>query len=93
MKDKKMIAALREILEWAKAKTHEGSEPPWAWFQYMKLIETIDAILKGTESVNPKGSLRRLGSQQDSGLRLVETKCQRDIVLPHHADAPPQLPM
>ena len=38
---------LKKIRQWADDKIATGEEPPWAWFQYMKLRETLDAILGG----------------------------------------------
>ena len=29
---------------WAEGRVATGNEPPWAWYQYMKLIETVAAI-------------------------------------------------
>jgi len=29
---------------WAEGRIASGNEPPWAWYQYMKLIETVTAI-------------------------------------------------
>ncbi len=46
-----MRSKLENIREWADAKIASGQEPPWAWFQYMKLRETLDAILAGVDSV------------------------------------------
>lgn len=42
-----MQAELERVRDWAKEKIRDGSEPPWAWYQYMKLVETTDAILDG----------------------------------------------
>src|SRR3990167_378197 len=38
---------LRRIRHWADAKIASGQEPPLAWYQYMKLVETLDAIIAG----------------------------------------------
>jgi hypothetical protein len=35
---------------WADDKIAAGQEPPWAWYQYMKLRETLDAILAGMDA-------------------------------------------
>jgi len=40
----KPTAELQRVRQWAHDKIDAGSEPPWAWYQYMKLIETIDAL-------------------------------------------------
>jgi hypothetical protein len=44
---------------WAEKRIATGNEPPWAWYQYMKLIETLAAIQTGRASVTPStaGSL------------------------------------
>lgn len=43
------IEDLQAMREWAQGKIKTGAEPPWAWYQYMKLIETLDAIIAGME--------------------------------------------
>ena len=35
------------VHNWARSKLSTGKEPPWSWYQYMKLIEAIQAIEKG----------------------------------------------
>lgn len=84
---------LQEVLSWAKSKAHGGSEPPWAWFQYMKLIETLESVIKGIGSTRPTENLLSSGTCQGSGLRLVDANFRQDISQ-HHQDAvEPQLPM
>ena len=39
------------VRDWAKAKVDTGREPPWAWYQYMKLIDAVDALLPGGANV------------------------------------------
>jgi hypothetical protein len=46
---------LKSVRDWAQSKIDAGSEPPWAWYQYMKLVETCDAILRGMECTVPIG--------------------------------------
>ena len=38
---------LEDVRKWAHGKIAANCEPPWAWYQYMKLIEAIDTILAG----------------------------------------------
>jgi hypothetical protein len=38
-------AELEKMRAWAHQKIATGAEPPWSWYQYMKLRETLDAIL------------------------------------------------
>lgn len=73
---------LTRVLEWAKEKAHDGSEPPWAWFQYMKLIEVTEAILAGATTiteVNLPQSALRLGN----ALQLVVCKDPQDSSQSH----------
>ena len=86
-----MENSLREIQEWAKTKIASGQEPPWAWYQYMKLIETVDAILGGMATT--KESSQQLGQHQDARLRLVGSTYPRDNAQPRHDIGPIQLPM
>ena len=32
------VEKLQEMRDWAQGKIDNGTEPPWAWYQYMKLI-------------------------------------------------------
>lgn len=52
-----MEKELKHLRDWSKAKIDEGSEPPWAWYQHMKLIETIDVLLAGMQTVPEAGLL------------------------------------
>jgi hypothetical protein len=90
----------REELEkaraWADEKLSLGQEPPWAWYQYMKLRETLDAILAGqaaTVVFNPTESSPQLAQRPERHLRLVGEAGQKDISQPRHAGLPIQLPM
>jgi hypothetical protein len=52
MQREKFKRELSAVLEYAKAKIASGNEPPWAWYQYMKLIETCEAILESMKGVH-----------------------------------------
>ena len=41
---------LDRIRSWAQDKLATCEEPPWAFFQYMKLVEAVTAILDGMAS-------------------------------------------
>jgi hypothetical protein len=89
-----MDKKLQEIREWAEQKIAQGSEPPWAWYQYMKLVETIRALEAGMDATvnrteNSPQSVERSGVH----LRLVGPTDQPDIAQPHHAGLPVQMPM
>ena len=84
---------LIQIREWAAAKIQGGSEPPWAWYQYMKLIETIDAITRGMDATIPMESSPQSESRQDVHLRLVDSTYPQDTAQPHSVGLPVQMPM
>lgn len=83
---------LQRVREWALDKCQGGSEPPWAWYQYMKLIDAADAILKGMEAVTTESSPQ---SERHSGthLRLVDATYQRDSAQHHSSEPEVTLPM
>ena len=87
---------LEKVRTWANTKITTGAEPPWAWYQYMKLRETVDAILAGMESTVavtvPADSLPGVQHRGSGHLRLVDTY-QPNTAQHHHADSPVQLPM
>lgn len=85
---------LERVRDWAVQKLATGEEPPWAWYQYMKLCETLDAILVGMDAV----TLQTVNSPQEaprSGkhLRLVEPTSSPDTAQRHQAGEPVRLPM
>lgn len=82
---------LQNTLDWAKEKLASGQEPPWAWYQYMKLRETLEAIMDGMDATTE--SLQQSEQHPGRHLRLVETIDQQDSVRRHPSDDPVQLPM
>ena len=87
---------LEKARAWADEKLATGQEPPWAWYQYMKLRETLDAILAGQASTavfNPTESSPQLAERPERHLRLVDEANQKDISQPRHVGLPIQLPM
>jgi hypothetical protein len=49
--EKGIDRCLGVLRKWAEARVAAGNEPPWAWYQYMKLIETVAAIQTGRAAV------------------------------------------
>jgi hypothetical protein len=90
--DTKPTAELRRVRQWAQDKIDAGSEPPWAWFQYMKLIEVTDTILKGM-AVTTTESSPQSQERPDRGLRLVDSKCPQDNAQHHPAEPKIRMPM
>ncbi len=87
-----MRSKLEIVREWANAKIASGQEPPWAWFQYMKLRETLDAILAGMDSVTTEHS-QQAAQHPEKHLRLVEPTDPQDTAQHRPAGLPTQLPM
>jgi hypothetical protein len=85
---------LRSVRKGAQSKIDTGAEPPWAWYQYMKLVETCDAILAGTASstVTMENSLQS-ALHPDVHLRLVDSTYLQDTSRPPHVGLPAQMPM
>ena len=88
----KPTAELQRLRQWAQEKIDAGSEPPWAWYQYMKLIETVDAILAGMD-VTTTENLPQSVQRPEKRLRLVGAKRQQDTSPPHPVDSKVQMPM
>lgn len=84
---------LERMRDWAIERLTTGNEPPWSWYQLMKLREATEAILAGMAATRPMADLPVSAARQDAGLRLVASGCSPDSV-PHHLDTlSVQLPM
>jgi len=64
-------ADLERVREWVIEKLATGSEPPWSWYQHMKLREALDAILMGMDATQPMADSLGSASRRGGGLRLV----------------------
>lgn len=74
---------LEDVLDWVNYTLREGQEPPWSWYQFMKLREAIEAIRTG-EMVLPMEDLPQLAGHQETDLRpkghivqLDNARCHR----------------
>jgi hypothetical protein len=83
---------LLRIQSWAKEKIAQGNEPPWAWYQYMKLIETVQALTAGMAATVTKESSPQSDSRPGAHLRLVDSTDQPDNAPHRPAGLPIQLP-
>lgn len=75
----------------------DQTQPPWAWYQYMKLQEATESVLKATNSVEPfkpttEHSLQ-LATPQGNVVQLAAAKSQRDKARSRHDTETPQMPM
>ncbi len=81
----KIDSCLKMVKKWAESKVSTGQEPPWAWYQYMKLIETVVTIQKGRAAVtpisanSPRGESRQRASRPKEGgvVRLDKPRRRR----------------
>ena len=62
---------LERIRELAIEKLTTGNEPPWVWYQLMKLREASEALMAGMDATQPTAGLQEQASPQGAGLRLV----------------------
>ena len=83
---------LEAVRQWAQEKIQTGQEPPWAWYQLMKLTEACDAVLAGMAAVSSTESSQQSESQPGRHLQLVVPTDQQDTAQPHPAGLPVQLP-
>jgi len=83
---------LAKVREWAQDKAQRGGEPPWAWYQYMKLVEAITAIQSGMATTTTESSLQ-LEARQGKLIQLKAAKCSQDSAQPHPDTATIPLPM
>ena len=83
---------LLRIQSWAKEKIAQGNEPPWAWYQYMKLIETIQALQAGMAATTTRESSPESEQRPGVHLRLVDRANPPDSAQLHPAGLPIQLP-
>lgn len=84
--------SLTSIQNWAQSKIDAGTEPPWAWYQYMKLIETVQTILISQNTVT-KENLQQSVERSGNVLRLVASTSLQETAQPHHDISPPHMPM
>lgn len=82
---------LKKVREWAQSKIDAGQEPPWAWYQYMKLIETTDAILASFQATTE--NLQLEAPHQAMHPRLVVSSDSPNNVQRHSSDVTVQMPM
>lgn len=83
---------LQRVRQWAGDRIATGAEPPWSWFQLMKLRETLDAILDSMEATRTVNSPPP-AEHQGSGLRLVASEDHQNSAQHRPSGVPARLPM
>jgi hypothetical protein len=53
--ERRIDKCLELCRHWAEGRVATGNEPPWAWYQYMKLIETVVAIQTSRAAASSTG--------------------------------------
>lgn len=67
---------LKKVRDWASAKL--TGEPPWACHQYLRLRDTIDAILEGMAATVTTETSTKSAERPGPHLRLVASADPRD---------------
>ena len=84
---------MQKARDWAADRIAQGDEPPWAWFQLMKLRETLDQLLAGMDaSSSPTASLLPPEEHSGTGPRLAVSNVRPSTAQPHLQVVPVQLP-
>src|SRR5690242_696873 len=84
MRDQMKAEELERVRDWAREKIQGGNEPPWSWYQHMKLIETLDAILSGMAATITKEDSQPAEPHPEKHLRLVGPADSQDTSRPRH---------
>ena len=48
---------MRALKEWAVGRMTKGTQTPYAWFQFMKLLEVLDTFLEAGEEAGLRDPL------------------------------------
>jgi hypothetical protein len=78
------------VLDWAAGSLAMGDAPPWASFDYMKLRETLEAIVSGMEAATQSEVPPPLEPQPESNLEPV-TIAEPDSAEPGISEPPADL--
>jgi hypothetical protein len=85
-------ADLERIRDLALKRLTTGNEPPWVWYQLMKLREASEALMAGMEATQPMADSQGSERQRGVGLRLVAATCQQESVQRHPETIAVRLP-
>ena len=85
-------ADLERIRDLAVGKLSTGNEPPWVWYQLMKLREASEALIEGMDATQPTEGLRGSEPRRGAGLRLVGAGDQQETAQRHPDMVPVRLP-
>ena len=85
-----MDEELQSLLQWTRGRLTED-QPPWTWYNYMKLQEALEAVIKG-RAVKTE-SLPQSDERPGTHLRLVDSTYRQDTSQYHQDIDDLPLPM
>lgn len=62
---------MRALKEWAVDRMTMGTQTPWAWFQFMKLLEVLDTFIESGEAAGTGEKLRRVPKETPGPSNVV----------------------
>ena len=71
MTDATPDAQMRALKSWAVERMIDGTGTPWAWFQFMKLVEVIDTFLEAGEDAGLTAPARNAPHEGPIGENVV----------------------
>jgi hypothetical protein len=71
-------AQMRALKEWAIDKMTTGTQTPWAWFQFMKLLEVLDTFIESAEEIEAAPKRREPAKRQPRAKTFPENVVQLD---------------
>jgi hypothetical protein len=78
----------KAVFDWAESKLPSGDDSPWAKFDYLKLRETLEAIVLCMEA-----STQQMDSPPDSSSRGLQPEAAPRLVVsndqPENVETPP----
>ena len=74
---------MRALKEWAIDRMTAGTQTPWAWFQFMKLLEVIDTFLDAEDDAGlhekRPGIEKRAGIDKRANAKLPTNVVPLDV--------------
>lgn len=85
-------ADLERIRDLTMQRLSTGNEPPWVWYQLMKLREASESLIAGMDATQPTEGLQGLAPRLGGGLRLVDSNYPQETVQHRPGSWPVRLP-
>jgi hypothetical protein len=75
---------MRALKEWAIERMTTGTQTPWAWYQFMKLIEVLDTFIEAGDEIEAT-SKPRAPAKRTRPKPLAENVVQLDPAIRRRA--------